>query len=121
MSELIAYHGFNPSTNRGRFVVRESECKPHKLRLRGHENIGFETGANGNVDLHLPAGMRVVDDPDTAAPGCLGCESTGIALRPGQQVTLQFVGGQVLHTVSHLPNYPLEAQEAIRRAHVHSV
>ncbi len=121
MSELIAYRRFNPSTERKVLVVRESEHKPHKVRLRGHENIGFETGANGAVDLHLPAGMRVVSDPDGTTPRDLAFKPKDLSLSPATQVTLKFYGGRVIHTVSHLPDDQQAALVALKRTHVHNI
>lgn len=122
MSELIVHHRFNPTSGNKAILVRESGWKPHKLRLRGNHSIGFDTGANGIINLHVPPGMRIVDDPDRITSTDLSFKPKDLTLRPGQQVTLRFYHGRVLHTVGYLPPDDAKhaASNALKRAKVYS-
>ena len=62
--------------------------------------------------------MDVVGNPDGLD---LSLASFDLRLRPGQQVTLRFNRGKVLHTVGVLPQKDWMAGKAIQRAKVKQI
>jgi len=118
MSELVFHHAHNPDSRKGRNLVRISEYKPHKLRLNGKRSIRFEEDGD-SVKLSQLYGMQVVRNPDGLDTSYIPVD---LRLRPGQQVTLRFDKGRVLHTISCLPSdINGAAVKAIQRAKVTGV
>lgn len=118
MSELVFHHAHNPDSRKSRLLVREGGTKPHKLRLNGKRSIGFVEDGN-SVKLYQLYNMQVIGNPDGLD---ISLVPVDLRLRPGQQVTLRFDRGRVLHTVSCLPpDVNGAAVKAIQRAKVTGV